>query len=344
MAKAKYQEDWQVEADRRYREQSRGARFKLPEGDNSIRVLPRLNDDGEFGGAPYEEYYAHGEVGPNKRFTRCGKDVRGDGSCWLCDKILPKLRDSDRKSDRTRAKAMEPTLQFVVQIATYDDDRGEFSGPLLWSVSTGGAKALATRLMGVLRKGPRFFHLKKGYNINIDRTGTGFKDTSYGSPIPDHEPSAVPKSISKKIKKFSDVVRDYDRDYMEAAFRGTEDEENEDRETRRKDSGRKRSKDKGGKKDKARKAAKPAKESSKPKKAKAKAAKPAKKEKAKKKSEAEAKPPKKAKEKKAKAEKPAKSKKAKEPDPAPSKKPKKAGYTSPEFEDLYKDSEKKQAD
>ena len=327
-----HQEDWQAEADRRYREQSRGARFKLPEGDNSIRVLPRLNDDGEFGGAPYEEYYAHGEVGPNKRFMRCGKDVRGDGSCWLCDKIIPKLRDSDRKSDRTRAKAMEPKLQFVVQIATYDEDRGELSGPMLWSVSTGGAKALATRLMGVLRKGPRFFHLKKGYNINIDRTGTGFKDTSYGSPIPDHEPSAVPKSISKKIKKFSDVVRDYDRDYMESAFRGTEDEDNEDRETKRKDSGRKRSEDKGGKKDKTHKAAKPSKKPAKPKKAETK---PAKEKKAKK--ESEAKP--------AKAKKDKKSKKpGKEPDPVASKKPKKASYTSPEFEDLYRDGEKKQDD
>ena len=188
-----------------YKEKSRGVRFKLSEGENSVRILPGMKGKGKLGGPPWYEYFSHRNVGPNERFMSCGKDERGEGKCWLCDKKIPKLTKSKKKSDRARAAAMAPVSQFIVQVAYLDSD-DDFQGPVQWAVPSGGRRALATQLLGVLvRTKKDYVSLKKGYNLNIERTGTGFRDTRYGAIIPDEDPSRRPKGDRSKDEAFGRV-------------------------------------------------------------------------------------------------------------------------------------------
>lgn len=212
-------QDWKDEARALYEERSRGKRFKLAEGENSIRVLPGMSEDGEFGGRPYEEYYAHPRVGPNQLFLACGRDAHGEGDCWLCDR-LAKMRSKGSSAQRRAADEMTPVLQFVMQVA-YAASDGTLRGPSLWTVPSGGPRSLATQILGVLMKTNRdHTSLKKGYNLNIERTGTGFRDTRYGAIVTDDESSAVPKKIVSAIKPLASLIPAYDADRMQAGFYG----------------------------------------------------------------------------------------------------------------------------
>src|SRR5690348_10889790 len=90
-----------------------GGRFKLAEGGNTLRILPTLESKKDKEAKIYLSYFAHGDVGPKKRFIRCGKDEKGEGECWLCKKIAA-LQKSDSKAQRRRAEAMAPREQFLV--------------------------------------------------------------------------------------------------------------------------------------------------------------------------------------------------------------------------------------
>lgn len=222
------QEDWRGEAARRHKEKIASQRFKLAEGDNSIRILPRKQKDGRFVGPPWQEFLQHQKVGPKERYVACGKDFKtGQGKCLICDKILPGLRESQKKSLRARALILEPKLQFAMQIA-FLDDQGNFAGPTLWVSASGGSRTLSTQVLGVL-KSPRrdFVSLSKGYNINIERTGTTFKDTKYGSIIPDTDPTEVPKAIVAKMKTFAELITPYSEEEQRTAYYGEETEEEE---------------------------------------------------------------------------------------------------------------------
>ena len=314
-------EDWRSDAKRKYEEKSRGRRFKLTEGDNSVRILPGMKEEGKFGGPPYLEYFAHRNVGPNDRFMTCGKDDRGDGDCWLCDTQIPKLRKSTKQALRARARDMEPVSQFVVQVAYLASDGG-WQGPTTWTVPSGGPRAMATQLLGVLmRTRVDYVDLKKGRNLNIERTGTGFRDTRYGAIIPDEDASKVPSNIVAKIKPLSELVQAYDEDELQAAYFGREVDRDDADETEELD-GETDDVEPKAKKGKKAKKAEPE---------------PKKSKKGKKKAEPEP-PPKK------------KGKKAKKSEPAPeplkkSKKGKKAksdsddDYTSEEFQELFRDGE-----
>src|ERR1700685_232443 len=103
--------DWREEAKERYQEKVSKGRFKLVEGENTIRILPRVKAKSKV---PFYEYLVHREVGPNKRFMRCGKNLHGDGDCWLCDKKIPALAASESPSKNKMAAALQPVEQFVV--------------------------------------------------------------------------------------------------------------------------------------------------------------------------------------------------------------------------------------
>jgi len=218
--------DWRKDADRRYKEKQKSGRYKLSTGDNSIRILPRKRKDGNLGGAPFLEYMSHPGVGPNERFMRCGKNLQGEGDCWLCD-MVEKLKGSSDRSKRARALRMEPREQFATQIAYLDEDQN-WHGPVLWAVPSGGRKSMSAQLLGVLRSTKRdFVSLTKGYNLNIDRQGTGKTDTRYGAIIPDADPTVVPKSVIDKMKTLAELVPQYDADAQEAAYYGKDQDDDE---------------------------------------------------------------------------------------------------------------------
>ena len=230
------EQDWREEARRRFKEKQQKGRYKLAEGENTIRILPRIGS--KKSQAPFFEYMVHREVGPNKRFVRCGKDLHGEGDCWLCDVKIPSLANSGETAKEKRAEALASKEQFVVQVATIDVDTGKMRGPFLWTVSTGGARSLAARLLGVLKSTKRdYVHPTKGYNMTIERTGTGKTDTVYGQPVADEDPSKVDPKILSKAKPFSALIPAYSEEQQKAAYFGRderEEEEEEEEETERK--------------------------------------------------------------------------------------------------------------
>src|ERR1035437_1475584 len=231
MAKNVEQEDWRAEAATRLKEKQSKGRFKLPEGETTIRILPRIGS--KKSQTPFYEYLVHREVGPNKRFVRCGKTMHGDGDCWLCDKKIPELQGGDSAKQK-RAASLQAKEQLVVQVATVDPDSGKMQGPFLWAVPTGGARSLSARLLGVLKSTKRdYVDPVKGYNLTIERTGMTMTDTVYGQPIPDEEATAISDKVLKRAKPFSEYVPSYSEEQQKAAYFGRDEEpEAEEQETR----------------------------------------------------------------------------------------------------------------
>jgi hypothetical protein len=175
--------------------------------------------------APYYEYLVHREVGPDKKYVRCGKELDDNGNrtgeCWLCDEVIPKLERSGSRAKKAIAANLKPREQFVVQVGEYDPEEEKLIGPLMWYVPTGGAKSLSVAIMGLLATSKRRYDdPRKGYNLNIERTGTGPKDTRYGTIEADEERSKVPSSIINAIKPFDEAIREYAEDEQRAAYYG----------------------------------------------------------------------------------------------------------------------------
>jgi hypothetical protein len=227
---AKGGHEWQQEAAERFKEQSKGGRFKLVEGENTIRFLPRIGSKNST--TPFMEYQVHREVGPNKRFVRCGHTMRGDGECWLCDEKIPELANSKNPQKEKRAVLLEAQKMFCFQVATIDADSSKWQGPYFWAIAAGGGRALSTRILGVLKNTKReWIDPEEGYNLTIERTGTGKTDTIYGQLIADDEPSKLPDKILAAAKPFSTHIPAYSEEQQKAAYFGedadaaTEDEE-----------------------------------------------------------------------------------------------------------------------
>lgn len=219
-------DDKKAAAAKRLKERTAKKRFKLPEGETTFRVLPNARGTNHN---DYFEYGMHSEVGPRKAYIRCGKTMKGEKECWLCDVMLPKLEKSKNSASREAAERMARKDVFAVQIAYKSDD--EWIGPILWEMSTG----IANKLLGVLSNPKRdVVDPEKGYNLTISRTGTGPRDTRYGDMDRDDDPSEAPESAMKKLKPFSEVVRKYDEKDMKAAYYGHEQDEDETEEEAKK--------------------------------------------------------------------------------------------------------------
>ncbi len=215
-------------AKRRGQQMNASAWYKLRGGqgeaiDNTFRILPTPpTKKHKF---PWIEYGLHREVGPNKRTVRCGKDpVTGEGSCYMCDIYIPKLRKQGRDATAT---ALEPRAVFLVQVASVrvnDDESLSFSGPFLFTPSKGVAASLLQDVFSGGRGKRDYLDPKKGFNITIPRTGTGKNDTKYGIMQADAEASAVPSSIIKKLKPFEELTEIplYSEAKQKAALQGIE--------------------------------------------------------------------------------------------------------------------------
>lgn len=225
--------DYKAQARKRAAEMKSNIWFKLAEGDNHFRILP--TPESKKTQPLWFEYNIHRDVGPKKVSVTCGKDMEGEGSCWLCDSAIPKLR---KKGKEGRAAALEPKSVFVVQVAKVtmqDDETAKYSGPFLFSPSKGVASQILSTVIGSKKR--TYEDPKKGYNITLSRTGTGKNDTRYGILEADSEPSAVPKELVSKLKPFSEIkeIQLYDEAKQKAAYSGVDavddDDDDEDEDT-----------------------------------------------------------------------------------------------------------------
>lgn len=209
--------DWREDAAKRLKERKQGKRFKLAEGDNTIRVLPNAKGMDK---APFIEMRMHYGVGPKKKTSRCGKNMRGEGECWICDELIPKLKASAKASSRKMAEELEPKEEMALQIAMIDG--GVWSGPKLFMPS----HQLGNSILQLLSKAKRKIEdLERGYNLSVERTGTSLQ-TRYGAPVLDEEgPSEVPSEISDRLKTFKELLPQYDPAKQKAQYYGEDEDE-----------------------------------------------------------------------------------------------------------------------
>jgi hypothetical protein len=208
---------WKEKARQRLKEWKQGDTFRLAEGENVFRILPNKRG---LEHPPYIEFRIHRNVGPDQGFVRCGIGVDGNGDCWLCKKLeeLSKGKDPTR---RLQAKAAAAREQMLVQVAPYDPETGQFGKPKPWWIPTGGPRSLAVTILSLLASSKRSYDDPvKGYNITIERTGQGPRNTRYGTPIPDDEPTRAPKEVLAQMKYLEDYVPPYDPEEQKAIFYG----------------------------------------------------------------------------------------------------------------------------
>jgi hypothetical protein len=212
-------------ARKRAEQRQQSSWYKLKEGDNTFRILP--TPPTATVKTNFFEYAVHRDVGPKKQVVRCGiNPVTEEGECWLCDVKIPSLR---KKKMETRATALAPKAQLLVQIAKVDDD-GKMTGPFLFTPAKTIADQLLASIFGSRKRS--YVDPAKGFNISINRTGTGKNDTRYGILEPDQESSKVPQSLLEKLKPFEELkeVPAYSQAKQSAAYLGQDVAEEEEEE------------------------------------------------------------------------------------------------------------------
>jgi hypothetical protein len=202
------------------------ANFTISEGQTCFRLGPV--PAGKTSPAIFEEYQVHEKVGAKKKFLRCGHppnhtdDENDNSECWLCDKKIPELK---KKKKMSRVEALLPVTKLVVQASKViedDDGKPKYGAFKPWTPSPKVASTLLTSILG--NKKRDYVDRKRGYNLNIERTGTTQFDTRYGPIEPDDEPSTVPKALIAAIQPFDSIrgVPKYNEKAQKAAYAGQE--------------------------------------------------------------------------------------------------------------------------
>jgi hypothetical protein len=212
---------WKDRAEDDLKKTGKGSNYKLKQGDNEIRVLPTKKLKKDHDASVYETHRIHPNVGPDKRVVACGKNSSGTGECWLHDKQIPKLLESDSKAKRKQAEAMQDKELFTIQVGYMDGKK--MRGPVKLSMNMGGKKSTAWKLLKTITN-PKFDCIdpKKGRNISIDRDGEGLA-TVYGAPVISSEKTKVPSKILKAMKTFEELILPYSESKQKAAYYGKED-------------------------------------------------------------------------------------------------------------------------
>ena len=219
---------WRDQGRQRVKERMSGNRFTLADGENPFRIAPNKKGP-NF--PPYIEARAHFGVGPDGAFQGCGKNIEGEGSCWLCDVAIPGLEKTGDPAKLDMAERIGPKEQFIIQVFPIDRETGKFQKPKPFSVSTGRGTpgysnptrpTLAVQVQSKLVMSKKSYDdPNKGYNLNITRHGTGpGKGTRYDPPEGDESPSAVPKELLAALVPLEDFIPRYDAEDQKACFYG----------------------------------------------------------------------------------------------------------------------------
>jgi hypothetical protein len=191
-------------------------------------LLPdgRLNPKG-MTHSPVREFRIHYRVGPDKEVRACGHDVDGNGSCWLCDVMIPQLMKNPNK--RKYAEDLEAANVFVVNASRFNTDTQKFEPAKPFKPSNSGPNGLAVKIYSRIANSKKdFIDPVKGHNMTITKTGEGL-NTRYPGLEGDDSPTVVPRSILAAMKDLDEIVPDpYDEESMKAAFYGRAVEPEED--------------------------------------------------------------------------------------------------------------------
>lgn len=156
--------------------------LKLGEGTTVLRFFPALP------GKPWmKTWHKHFfQVGDERRTIICAR-AQANEPCPVCDKGK-KLLTSGNRLDSKAARAFEPKAYVYVNCI---DVKNPEKGVQIWSMSPNIFKDLLTAV-GMAEVKAVFTNPEKGWNILVNRTGTGPKDTRYkvdvartSTPLPD---------------------------------------------------------------------------------------------------------------------------------------------------------------
>lgn len=220
-------EDAKRRAARSAKQIETGGWFKPGEQKYRVRLLNTPGDKERRSPAIFAEYQVHRNIGPNKRWGRCGNLPGKSGHCWLCKKVA-KLEAEGRTKEAAKLK---PQLMIAVNIMVWDSETEEWTGPLLWENGQGkSAKAMGYKLVNLISNEKRdYVSDKRGYAFEFRRKGTGV-NTDWGDIDPDDKRTEVPKPILKKLVPFADSsLSKYREEWLKDSYYGREKtKENED--------------------------------------------------------------------------------------------------------------------
>ena len=225
--------DWRRQGQEKVKDRKEGSSTKLDDGITCIRSMPDKADilpDGRYhpkdgGHAPYREYRLHRHWGPDDATVRCGKDIDGKGRCWGCDVAIPKLESDPRKAAQVRE--VGPQEQFVINASKFDINTKKFKLAKIMYLSTGagipgkpGANTLALRVYSkIVGTQKDYIDPVKGYNLNIEKTGSGLK-TRYPSIEGDEHPTKVPTAVLLAVQSLDTLLPKYDEEDMKSLWFG----------------------------------------------------------------------------------------------------------------------------
>lgn len=235
---------WKDEIGGRYKDASQGAKATLSVGSNVFRLLcaaeaveQMLAERKPYKDLldkprPYAEFRCHYNVGPKRQGVQnihaCGKDVDGQGECWICDVLIPQLLNSNVPAKRAQAQAMAAKVRMVVLISMVDRDTGRFGAPKPLFMDYGGGKSLYIRILSLLKETRCDYEdPDRGYNVSLERIGQG-QGTTWMAPMPDPKPTRVPPQLLKAIKPLESYLYAYSKAEQEAAYNGRPAQDNAD--------------------------------------------------------------------------------------------------------------------
>lgn len=206
--------DWKQQMKKDLKDWASSNNFKFSEGENVFRILP--NKKG-LNFPPVFLYMAHPNVGKDSVFSRCGKNTKGEGHCWLCDEKIPTLLESPKAALRAAAEKMRPLRQVVLLAAPIVEGKWRKPKPLLLTVAK---KALGNRLLSFISTGTRAYDDPvKGYNLILERTGSGM-GTTYGDLQSEENSTKVPSAVLALIKPLEELIESYSPDKQKQALYG----------------------------------------------------------------------------------------------------------------------------
>jgi hypothetical protein len=192
---------------------SKGDFFTPKEGKNVFRVLPPYSAEGMF----YHEVITHFGVGPNRRVLVCLADE--EKGCPVCN-LITKYSEGD--SDKAKAKAKDMGARSRILMNVMDRNTGKFA---VWACS----EQLFHRLLSFFAdpEWGDFTHPEKGFDVILNRQGTGKMDTKYEVRLSRNTtPIGVP-GWSKNISKLNEIYKKKSRAEVLAIIRGEDEDRKE---------------------------------------------------------------------------------------------------------------------
>ena len=166
--------------------------MKLTEGRNVIRILPpKAGENSPF--KIVRQHFIKLPGGKTPAVFVCPR-VHGGGRCPACEQAV-KLRATGHKIDKDKAWEMSHKLRVFANVI---DRKDEAAGPKL----VGFGKTIFDELTALRQDedaGGDYCHPTEGFDIIIERTGTGKNDTEYATRL-----ARTSTPITGDAKKMSD--------------------------------------------------------------------------------------------------------------------------------------------